>query len=88
MVIFLDAMGSPDFLVEMMELNEQVATTDDLEQLKVLLDDVERTIDVLGIEFKKSFEANDLAKAKKIVLKLTFYYRLKAGLSNKIVDVE
>ncbi|VDN41697.1 unnamed protein product [Gongylonema pulchrum] len=83
---FVEASGSTDFLVEMMELNERVAAIDDPEELKNLLYNVERRIDVLGEEFKSSFEANQLEKSKEIVLKLTFYYRLKAVLSNKIVD--
>lgn len=87
-ILFLDAMGNTNFLVEMMELNELVVTSNDPKKLKILLNEVETKIQMLGIEFKNSIETNKLRKAKETVFKLTFYYRLKTGLSNKMIDNE
>ncbi|CAG9535396.1 unnamed protein product [Cercopithifilaria johnstoni] len=81
-------MGGTDFLAEMMELNELMVTNNDPKELKILLYEVETKIQMLGREFKNSIETNQLGKAKKAVFKLTFYYRLKHGLSNKIIDIE
>ncbi|VDP11199.1 unnamed protein product [Onchocerca flexuosa] len=83
-----DVIDSTDFLVEMMELNELVVTNNDPKELKILLNEVETKINTLGKEFKNSIETNELGKAKEAVLKLTFYYRLKASLSSKIADNE
>ncbi|EFO26194.1 co-chaperone HscB [Loa loa] len=83
-----NAMGSRDFLAEMMELNELIVTSNDSKELKILLDEVETKIQLIGREFKSSIETNELKKAKEAVFKLTFYYRLKAGLSSKMADNE
>lgn len=88
MILFPDVIDSTDFLVEMMELNELVVTNNDPKELKILLNEVETKINMLGKEFKNSIETNELRKAKEAVLKLTFYYRLKASLSSKIADNE
>ncbi|VBB26916.1 unnamed protein product [Acanthocheilonema viteae] len=75
------ALGTTDFLLKIMELNELVVTSNDPKELKVLLDEVENNIRMLGREFKNNIETNQLGKAKEVVFKLTFYYRLKDDLS-------
>lgn len=81
-------MGSTDFLVEMMDLNERAWRNNDPKELEIMLNEVATKIQVLGKEFKESIETNQLGKAKEAVFKLTFYYRLKDGLSSKVTDNE
>lgn len=83
-MIFADALKSRDFFLEMMEMNEAVTDTDNLNELQKMYSDIEKRIDSLGEQFKTSFESNDMPSAKEIVLKLTFYYRLKANIDKKI----
>uniref|UniRef100_A0A1I8EDQ1 J domain-containing protein n=1 Tax=Wuchereria bancrofti TaxID=6293 RepID=A0A1I8EDQ1_WUCBA len=81
-----DAVDSKDFLIEMMELNELVVISNDTNELKTLLDEVKTKIQLLGREFANSIETNELKKAKEAVFKLTFYYRLKDGLSSRMFN--
>uniref|UniRef100_A0A0R3R268 J domain-containing protein n=1 Tax=Brugia timori TaxID=42155 RepID=A0A0R3R268_9BILA len=83
-----DAVDNKDFLIEMMELNELVVISNDTNELNTLLDEVKIKIHLLGREFANSIETNDFKKAKEAVFKLTFYYRLKDGLSSRMFNNE
>lgn len=72
----------------MVELNELVVACNDSKELKILLNKVENKTQMLGREFNNNIETNQLGKAKEALFKLTFYYRLKSGLSSKIRDNE
>lgn len=81
-------MGSKDFLVKMMELNEQVETSRGPKELKILLGEVETKVHMLEREFENSIQRNEFKKAKEAVFELTFYYRLKVTLSSKMTLIE
>ncbi|VDN01989.1 unnamed protein product [Thelazia callipaeda] len=79
-----DTVSNTDFLMEMMEINEQIITTDNPIELTILSNEVEKKIYMLENEFKNNIESNKFEQAKQDVLKLTFYCRLKVSISNRI----
>lgn len=85
-VAVLETADNNDFLAEMMELNEQVAATNDSSGLHSMLDEVNKKIHYLGSQLKVNFEMENLSAAKEVISKLTFYRRLKTAISRKIMD--
>ncbi|VDN51825.1 unnamed protein product [Dracunculus medinensis] len=75
------------FLVEMMEQNELADGLQSENDILKMLSDVNEKIDVLSSLFQQYFESEDYIRAKNILLKMTFYYRLKTNLSQKLTLV-
>lgn len=79
-----NAATSSSFLVEMMELNEEVDSLDSEHAIQTMLRSLEERIDELCQSFKSRFEGGDLQGAKEAVLKMGFYYRVKSNLIRKL----
>uniref|UniRef100_A0A0N5AD52 J domain-containing protein n=1 Tax=Syphacia muris TaxID=451379 RepID=A0A0N5AD52_9BILA len=79
---------SSAFLIEMMELNEEVDSLKDEKSIEALLRVVEEKIDNLCQQFKESYESGDLHESKEAVLKMGFYYRIKDNLVKKLQQLQ
>lgn len=71
----------------MMEQNELADGLQSENDILKMLSDVNEKIDVLSSLFQQYFESEDYIRAKNILLKMTFYYRLKTNLSQKLTLV-
>lgn len=83
-----DGNTSSAFLIEMMELNEEVDSLKDEKSIEALLRVVEEKIDNLCQQFKESYESGDLHESKEAVLKMGFYYRIKNNLVKKLQQLQ
>ncbi|KHN77100.1 Iron-sulfur cluster co-chaperone protein HscB, mitochondrial [Toxocara canis] len=76
--------SSGEFLVEMMELNEEADSLDSQAEINEMLKRIDDRIDILCAQFKEDFESGRTSAAKEAVVKMTFFYRLRANLNKKL----
>lgn len=70
----------PEFLMEMMELNEELETTTDIEKLKELNIKNKNQLEIIARSIDECFRKNDLKQAKFFVVKMKYY----SSLGNRI----
>jgi len=63
----------PEFLMELMELNEEIDDTESTEAKRGLYHDMQLKLDKITDELEISFQNDDVASAKKLVIKLKYY---------------
>ncbi len=74
----------PDFLMEIMEVNEALATTNDGQEIKDIGDKNRVVLDKMVSDFAKAYEGNELEKAKVIICKMKYY----ANIEDKVKEFE
>ena len=72
-----------EFLMEIMELNEEVDEIDTQEDIKTLKDSINDKIDDLHESLMKKFENKDISQAKIIVAKMQYFHNVKNQLKEK-----
>lgn len=65
---------NPEFLMEIMELNEEVEDADTDEKLVELNKKSKQRLESLVKEISECFQKNDVKKAKEVVIKLRYYW--------------
>lgn len=65
---------SPEFLMEIMELNEEVEEADTDEKLVGLDKKNKKRLEGLVNEISDCFKTNDVKKAKEVVIKMKYYW--------------
>lgn len=70
----------PEFLMEMMELNEELENTNDVEKLRQLDSKNRSELEKIARSIDKCFKQNDLKQAKYFVVKMKYY----SSLGNRI----
>lgn len=73
-------LDDPEFLMEMMELNEELESTSDPEKLKQLNIKNKNILEIIARNIDECFRRNDLKQAKYFVIKLKYY----SSLGNRI----
>ncbi|VDK43342.1 unnamed protein product [Anisakis simplex] len=73
-----------DFMLLMMELNEEADSLQTEDEVKRMIAKVDENIDQLCLQFKNHFESQQMNAAKEDVLKMNFFYRLRANLNKKL----
>ena len=79
-----DIQMDPDFLMEIMEVNEALATTNDGQEIKDIGDKNRVVLDKMVSDFAKAYEGNELEKAKVIICKMKYY----ANIEDKVKEFE
>ena len=74
----------PEFLMEIMEVNEALAMTNDIREIKDIGDKNRITLDNLVADFAKAYEKDELEKAKTIISKMKYY----ANIEDKVKEFE
>lgn len=75
-----NAVDDPDFLMEMMELNEELENTTNVEKLKELNIKNRNQLEIITKNIDECFKKNDLNRAKHFVIKMKYY----TSLGNRI----
>lgn len=74
-------MESPEFLMEIMELNEEVEMADTDEKLVQLNEKNKRHLDGLIKEISDCFRKNDTKKAKEVIIKMKYYWSVSEHIN-------
>ena len=72
-----------EFLMEIMELNEEVDGIDTQEDIKTLKESINDKINDLHESLMKKFENKDISQAKIIVAKMQYFHNVKNQLKEK-----
>ncbi|XP_019753301.2 iron-sulfur cluster co-chaperone protein HscB [Dendroctonus ponderosae] len=75
-----NAVDDPEFLMEMMELNEELENTTNVEKLKALNIKNRTQLEIITKNIDECFKENDLKQAKYFVIKMKYY----TSLGNRI----
>ncbi|XP_044762729.1 iron-sulfur cluster co-chaperone protein HscB [Coccinella septempunctata] len=77
-----ERIDDPEFLMEIMELNEEVENASDAEKLKELNSSNKKTTEKLELEISKYFKEKNLSKVKHCIIKLRYYNSISAHINN------
>ena len=72
-----------DFLMEVMELNEELAAIDSAEPYRAVLTKNQQTLNELYSELSEAFNNQDIHLAKCILIRLKYYCNLEEKLRNQ-----
>lgn len=73
-----------EFLMEMMELNEEVADAKSSEDLQRLNEDIVQQLNVAVKELSISFESKALSEAKSLLVKMKYLQSVQKSIKNKL----
>ncbi|XP_039248355.1 iron-sulfur cluster co-chaperone protein HscB-like isoform X2 [Styela clava] len=77
-------LSNPEFLMEIMELNEQISSSENEENLRKIQDEVVETYNELINEISIAFNSNKLVDAKEYIIKLRYYNNVSEKLKHLI----
>ena len=72
-----------EFLLEVMERNEDVADIDSVDKYYAVLKDNKRTLDGLYEQLSKAFQQDKIQTAKSILIRLKYYHNLQVKLKEQ-----
>ncbi|KRT82939.1 Chaperone [Oryctes borbonicus] len=73
---------NPEFLMEIMELNEEIDQADSPEKLKSLQEKSNQMLDRCSEEVSKCFEEGNISKAKEAVIRMKYYNTISKRINN------
>jgi molecular chaperone HscB len=72
----------PEFLMEIMELNEEVESADNAEKLKSLRQKNDVQLTKIAKEIESHFDTDQTAKAKEAIIKMKYYNSVNVYINN------
>lgn len=85
--IFLEeneTIADPEFLLNIMEINEEIESANDAESLTFLEIENKKRIDELVLSLKEAFENNELQTAKEMLTELRYVMNIDGKICDKI----
>lgn len=77
---------NPQFLMEIMELNEEVEEADTPEKLKQLDQKNKMLLESLTREISECFKNNDVKMAKEVIIKMKYYWSVGEHINRLLRD--
>lgn len=76
--------ADPEFLMEIMEINEKLAEAESLEDVEKIGEENQKVLDSLTKELSFAFEKDDLDEAKNLLSQLKYY----ANIDEKVKELQ